>query len=141
MAHIVTHPDNVDLLRRKIGQSLDFKTKGQSLDDLWGSPPSLCGITIKTNPHMERDKPSGKYRVIPTGKVLAKDAFRLQEGRFIEYGPEDIPYLLMRGVIEELRDPLFLQISDAMERFRATAYLDVGFGFANRAAFLHNNFA
>lgn len=129
MSYIVTHPDNLTCLKQKLNEAPDIKAF--RLD----SPLSSFGIAIKSNPHMERDKPAGKYRVHATGMILDKRAFKLQEGRFIEYGPEDIPYLLLRGVITELREPLFYEVRD-----QPLFFTDFGLRMNAKPGFIMNNF-
>lgn len=119
MSHIVTHPDNVKKLEMALIKER-ARLRFQTMDD-YGNEALLYRIPrleIRSNQHMERDHPSGNYRVLATGKVMPKAEFRLQEGRFVAYGAEDIPHLLMRGVIHELREPLFIHINDDMERFQ-----------------------
>ena len=129
MSYLVTHPDNLDWLRQYLANAPDGEIV--RLD----SPPSLWGVEINTNPHMQRDTPAGKYRVHATGRVLAKADFTLQEGRFIEYGPEDIPYLLARGVMTELREPLFYEVEDPNLFF-----VDYNFRMNAKSGFIMKNF-
>lgn len=58
------------------------------------------------------DKPTGKYR-LPNGKSVAKEQVVVKE-RFIEYGPEDVDWLLYAGVITEEREMVFYVVDDAI---------------------------
>lgn len=104
---IVTHPDNIQLIRDAIGSG-KFDAPGQ-LDQMFA---------IRPNKHMDIDKPTGRY-VLPDGKVVARDDV-LVTHRFVEYGPDDIYLLLFARVIREERAPLFLSYDDlALIGFRA----------------------
>lgn len=112
MKSLVTHPDNAAWLRAQLDKQ-DQAEQARGFGCI-GLMPSW-GIEIRENPLMDRDKPSGKYK-LPDGRILAKAEFVLRE-RFIEYGPEDIPSLVWLGVIVELREPLFYEV-DSMFRSR-----------------------
>ena len=103
MPSIVCHPDNWEAVKAKID-------RGQ-----FDKPGSMFAeFRVRTNPHMERDKPTGKYR-LPNGKSVAKEQVVVKE-RFIEYGPEDVDWLMYSGVITEEREMVFYVVDDAMFR-------------------------
>src|SRR5262245_38786373 len=101
MPTIMCHPANVELLRKAINQGT-FDNGMSPSPHRWFSFDSF---TIQPSSLMERDKPTGRY--IVGGKAVSKDAIRIHE-RFIEYGPEDLEWLLYSGRIREEREPLFL---------------------------------
>lgn len=103
MPSIVCHPDNWEAVKSKID-------RGQ-----FDKPGSMFAeFRVQTDPHMVRDKPTGKYR-LPNGKTVAKEQVIVKE-RFIEYGPEDVDWLLYAGVITEEREMVFYVVDDAMFR-------------------------
>lgn len=103
MPSIVCHPDNWEAVKAKID-------RGQ-----FDKPGSMFAeFRVRTNPHMERDKPTGRYK-LPHGKVVAKEEIVVRE-RFIEYGPEDVEWLIYAGIITEEREMVFYVIDDAMFR-------------------------
>ncbi len=128
MKRIVTHPDNLPLLKREI----DRQGIGGDLKSPYGLPGSLWGIRVQTNELMERDKPSGKYKM-PDGRVVPAAQVKLRD-RFCEYGPEDISWLVYAGLIQELREPLFMVLDD----FRL--YMDWMPKIAMPSALLMNSF-
>lgn len=97
---IVTHPDNVQLIRDVIGSG-KFDVPGQ-LDQMFA---------IRPNKNMEVDKPTGRY-VMPDGSVVVRDEV-LVTHKFVEYGPDDIYLLLFARVIREERTPAFFSYDDS----------------------------
>ncbi len=71
------------------------------------------GIEIHTNPFMEKTKPTGKYVI--GGKVFEKSEIRVKH-KFIEYGPEDLDWLLYAGIATEDREMLFYVVDESMFR-------------------------
>lgn len=102
MPKIITHPDNLAALKREVDSG------SHDTGRLFNS------IEIQTNRHMDRDKPTGRF-ILPGGTVADRDAVRVEE-RFVEYGPEDIEFLLWAGIIREEREALFYQIDDSAFR-------------------------
>lgn len=107
---IVTHPDNVQLIRDAIGSG-EFDAPGQ-LDQMF---------VIRPNKHMDIDKPTGRY-VLPDGEVVARDDV-LVTHRFVEYGPDDIYLLLFARVIREERTPVFFSYDDSALIGFSTSFL------------------
>ena len=103
MPSIVCHPDNWEAVKAKIDRGQLDKPGSMFLE-----------FRVRTNPHMERDKPTGKYK-LPNGKAVAKDEIVVKE-RFVEYGPEDVEWLIYAGIITEEREMVFYVIDDAMFR-------------------------
>ena len=97
MKTIITHPDNVESLYW-------MKSKHES------GPPCLFGIQFRTDPYMEKDKATGRY-IAPDGKSVFADEVCVEE-RFVTYGPEDIHYLLARGIITDEREALYVVIDN-----------------------------
>lgn len=58
---IITHPDNVELLRRRTRQP-------DKLTELLSGRPTPFGIEIVTNRYMERERPSGRI-ILPNGTL------------------------------------------------------------------------
>jgi len=103
MPLIVCHPANWEAVKAKLD-------RGQ-----FDKPGSMFAeFRVRTNPHMERDKPSGRYK-LPNGKAVAKEEIIVKE-RFVEYGPEDFEWLVYAGIITEEREMVFYVIDDAMFR-------------------------
>jgi hypothetical protein len=96
---LLTHPVNFQLLRAELGRLM-----GPS-DDL----DMFSGFRVRPCASMAADRHTGFYLV--DGRPTDPAFLRIQT-RFIEYGPEDIPYLLYAGIIAEEREPLFYLMSD-----------------------------
>lgn len=112
---IVTHPQNLELLKQQL-------TDGQH-DWRLGPGSFWPRFEVRTNPNIPQDQPSGKYRLLgpkatEPGLVIDGKRFRLRT-RFCEYGPEDLGYLLLAGVLEEIREALFYFIDEDQFRIRA----------------------
>lgn len=106
MTTIITHPRNLELLRKAVDAG--EYDRGQTFPM----------ITIRTSESMEPDKPTGRF-ILPGGRAVKREEIRLRKGRFVEYGPEDVGYLLFAGVIREEREPLFYMMED---RFMIKAF-------------------
>lgn len=92
----ITHPDNLQHVKRILGHT--------RYRFAW--PP------IKTSPYMERDKPTGRY-ILRGGVVVDRAQVRVVSP-FVEYGPEDVEYLVLAGVIKEEREPLFYEVRESL---------------------------
>jgi hypothetical protein len=103
MPSVICHPDNWDHVKKLID--------GGKFDRKYGR---WAEFRIFTDSNVDRDKPSGKY-TLPGGKQVSKDDIRLRD-RFIEYGPEDVEWLLYAGVISEGREMVFHVIDDSYFR-------------------------
>jgi hypothetical protein len=98
---IVTHPNNLELLKR-----------ASVVTPLLGYPSVVRqDFRIQANQHMEIDKPTGRF-VLPNGLVVNRYSVKVSH-RFVEYGPEDIELLLFARVIREERTPLFYVYDDS----------------------------
>lgn len=96
---IFCHPDNLEAIKSQID-------RGQ-----FDKPGSMFAeFQVRTNSHMERDKPTGRYR-LPNGRSVYKDEIVVRD-RFIEYGPEDIEWLVCAGIVTEEREMVFYAIDD-----------------------------
>ena len=101
MPRIVCHPDNLTVLRKQVDAG--------RFDD----PRSMWNdFVIQTNSAMQREKPTGKYR-LPDGRIVERDQIKLSE-RFTEYGPEDLDWLLLVGLVTEEKELLFYVIKDSL---------------------------
>lgn len=94
---IVAHPDNIAALEKAIHRG-EFDPPDRGM--LWSS-----AFTIRADPHMEKDKPTGKYKT-PSGKLITRDQIRFRS-KYITYGPEDLHWLLAAGHLTEEREMLF----------------------------------
>jgi hypothetical protein len=109
---IVSHPANIDALMKTVQSGkFDGQLRG------WES------VELIRNDLMERDKPNGKYQ-LPDGRTVEK-ADVIVSTRFIDYGPEDVDYLVMTWAIKECREMKFLIMDDSLLRFR----MDYGITF------------
>lgn len=104
MKIIETHPDNEELVRRIF------------TPDLVDGMRQISWITIQTNRFMERDKPTGEY-ILPDGRKVFRESIQVST-RFIDYGPEDVGYLVMAGIIAEELEPLYYEVSESMFRIQ-----------------------
>lgn len=100
---IYTHPANLSLLRERYERG--------EYDALPGGP---WGIEIVANSHLSPSEPTGRY-LLPDGaggwRPVALEAIRLRS-RFVEYGPEDLGYLLLAGLARPEIAPRFYMIRE-----------------------------
>lgn len=104
---VVTHPDNLELLKQLCET------------DAFGGV-GLFPIEIVTNRHMDRTKPTGRY-ILPDGRKVKLAELRVTQGRFVEWGPQDIKVLLWWGIVREEREPLFYKLGEEFLRFEFLA--------------------
>lgn len=102
---IYTHPANAEAIRR---QAMSGKFDLQSMP--WE------GITIRCNDMLPKDQPTGRYW-LPNGTLVDRENVRVHD-RFIEYGPEDVGYLMSAGIIREEREAHFYVVNESLFRFR-----------------------
>lgn len=107
MPLIVCHPDNLAAVQVQLDRG-HFDKPGFMSDT----------FRVRTNSHMDRDRPTGKYR-LPDGSVVERGKIVVKT-RLVEYGPEDVDWLLYAGVITEDRTMVVNVIDDAM--FRMSYY-------------------
>lgn len=87
---IFVHPDNLEAVKKRLNAG-EFDGRV----DRWSMvPPSF---TLRADPHIERTKPSGKF-ILPSGEVVERHNV-VVEDRFVTYGPEDVDWLVMAGVL------------------------------------------
>lgn len=98
---ILTHPDNLDLVRKYVD------------DNTFGAGDCWYGIEIVTDRLMDKQKKTGRY-ILPDGRRLARHEFVLADGKFFEWGNSDLElkYLLGQGIIREEMEPLYYLIRD-----------------------------
>ena len=107
MKTIVCHPSNWEAVKAKINRG-HFDGPGVGMFD---------DFTVKTNPHMDRDKPTGRYTILASEKTVEKDKLQIKES-LVEYGPEDIDWLLYSGRVTEEREMLFFVVNESLFRMR-----------------------
>jgi len=86
---IVCHPDNWNAVKSQIDQG-EFDRNGFMFEE----------FKVRIDSHMERDKPTGRYRM-RSGESFEKLKFKTH---LIEYGPEDLDWLIYAGVVIEERE-------------------------------------
>lgn len=116
MPTLFTHPANVKVLREHIEHGVY---------DAGNFMPLF--FTIRSNEFMDKAKPTGRY-VMPDGKAVERNAVAIR-GRFVDYGPEDIDYLVYAGVIRAEMEML-VTLMDDMWQFRMM--VDKPFVMGNR---------
>lgn len=87
MQKIITHPNNLAVLR----ENIERKSGGLAL--------GLLGIEIIASPFVDEFSLTGKY-VLPNGEVVEGSGDWKIETRFVDYGPEDLDYLLKAGIVK-----------------------------------------
>lgn len=103
---ICAHPDNIDALRKALPNGIP-EVFGMSFHP-------YESFELISNPFLEKDRPNGKYR-IGDGAEMQKDQFSMKT-RFVEYGPEDIDWLVLAGVVTECREMNYYVMHDSMFR-------------------------
>lgn len=90
---LITHPSNIEKIKRL---SVD--------DDSLTSQMHLfhSGYKLIECPFMPAMRPSGMYSINGRGRYEKED-IRIKH-RFIEYGPEDLDYLIYAGIVKELEE-------------------------------------
>jgi len=106
---IVAHPANIDALKKAVNAG---QFNGQMIDK-WDR---FDVINLISNPSLPQTRPSGKYR-LPGGAELTREEFTLRT-RFFEYGPEDLDWLVMAGVVEECQEMHFYIVKDSAFQLR-----------------------
>jgi len=112
MKRIVTHPRNVEALRRQIEKAEEKNRRESGVP--WASWPWF-GVEVTPNPHMDAEKETGRY-VLPDGRVVAREELRLST-RWIDYRPEDVDWLVYTGIVKAETEMVFYEIDDTMLRF------------------------
>jgi len=97
---IITHPDNLHLLRDMTINN-DIDKQGQKLLMLG----AMYSFPIRTDPHIPKDEWKGEYR-LPDRTIIHGDKFSLRT-KWITYGPEDISYLEYARIIQKAMRPVF----------------------------------
>lgn len=105
MKTLVCHPDNLKKIKKELKSELPE-------DSVFSGCPLF---NVRTDSTLDRDKPTGRY-VLPSGTAVEKEKIRITY-RFIEYGPEDLPWLLYAGIVTEERELLFYLVDDLHFKF------------------------
>lgn len=95
MKRILTHPDNVHLIRGAVERDI-----------------GRLGYKIQTDSCMPKYGPNKRIK-LPDGRFVDRDAFSLKCG-CVTYGPEDLTWLMWAGVIEERLEPLYYIIDEPL---------------------------
>ena len=96
---ILTHPENAKWLKaelQKHGADIDPRLKGA---DPWPSSVWKEPIEIVMQSHLKKWTETGNY-ILPDRRIVPESGVRVVD-RFVEYGPEDIDWLLFVGVIKK----------------------------------------
>lgn len=104
MPTLHTHPDNVKTLLKHIDQGVY---------DAGNFMPMF--FTVRDCAFMPKTKPTGRF-VMPDGSVVDRSDVSIRE-RFVNYGPEDIDYLIYVGAIREETE-ILVTLMDDMWQFR-----------------------
>ena len=108
---ILTNPANAEKLMESLRRSDRAAMDGGKM------LATLEGVRIVTDPSIPELTSTGRY-VLPGGRAVPPEKVRVLEGRFIEYGPEDIPFLLRRGIIQRQMEPTFYWVNlDSLAMF------------------------
>lgn len=108
MVVIITHPDNLAVLMLMLD-----KCKGQL------SNPMQEEIRIKTNKYVPATEFTDTY-ILPDGSVVKQEDIVVKT-TFIEYGPEDLDWLLYAGVIKKHYEPIFFTMRPPKDPFGIVA--------------------
>jgi len=92
---ILCNPASYEKLKEEIGARV--QNKPGPFPTVFGNSSPLLGIKIIATDTVPATQPSGKF--IVDGEEVEREDVRVEE-RFIEYGPEDIEYLLRSGRIK-----------------------------------------
>ncbi len=95
---ILTHPDNVELIRRQLDGGEDGISR-------------LYGLELRGVPYLDRTKWTGKY-VLPDGRVVEAKDVVVPWGRFAEWTEADISWLLVRGIVRKDMEMLVYELDD-----------------------------
>lgn len=94
---LYTHPSNLEEVK-KVAQGMERRDPTGFLD-------MVFGVEVRTSPWLPKSRKTGKY-VLPDGSVVDAEDVRV-DGRFVEYGPEDLEVLLFFGIVTEHEELLF----------------------------------
>lgn len=103
---IASHPANIEAVRKLCQEGKIGERQFRLFED----------FEFISNPHLDRDRPNGKYRTLG-GQPVAKADFSMKT-RFVEYGPEDVDWLVMAGIVVECREMYFYILNDFEFRMR-----------------------
>ncbi len=92
---IVAHPTHIEMLRKRINAG-EFDDQRRGIFD---------SFELVANPLIPIDKPNGKFR-LADGTFVDRADFRMST-RFVEYGPEDVDWLVYCGLVVEGREANF----------------------------------
>lgn len=106
MPTILCHPANWEEVKSKIEQGQFNKQRGSMFAD----------FRVRTDPSIDQFKPTGRYK-LQDGKTVDKSSINIKT-KFIEYGPEDVDWLVYAGLITEEQEMVFFVIEDTMFRVR-----------------------
>lgn len=109
MTTIYCHPDNLQKLKAAVSRG-EFNQRRQSIfsDE----------IKVVASPHVDKHKPTGRY-LMPVGPPLEPKDVRIRT-RFIDYGPEDVDYLVYAGVIKPEVEAYYYVVDEPAFRMHTT---------------------
>lgn len=101
--NIIGHPNQI----RKLKEELKKHTQSSA-----SSTSAFMGMSINfiEQPYMEEFRKTGKY-ILPNNLRAEKHQVKIHT-RFIDYGPEDLEWLLYSGLVTEEEVPNILQMKE-----------------------------
>lgn len=99
---IFSHPQNIEALRNQFEKEKDCGPRGLMYATHW------CGIEFVADPRLPIDTWTGRY-ILPDGQIVKKSEIRIRT-RWIDYGPDDLEWLLYAGIVTEERTILFHKV-------------------------------
>lgn len=109
MTTIFCHPANLELIRSQIESKGSRPCSPEGV--LLGG---LLGIQVITCNHMDQYRDDG-YR-LPDGSVVRNKDEIVVKDRFVEYGPEDLWWLLYTGRVTVNRTQLFYVMQNPIQK-------------------------
>lgn len=104
MSYLVSHPDNIELLRRSL---VETPPQVSPID-------RLSGIEIRPDSAMEKDRSTGRYHVAGREGAVSRDQLAVPFGPFCELTGTDagVKMVLEWGLIEEEREVIYYLINE-----------------------------
>lgn len=109
---ILTHPDNVEAIRKSTTAPTIHLISAPSMYAMY------AGHKIVACEYMDPTRPSGMYSINGRGRVH-REHIKLVTP-FVTYGPEDFDYLVYAGVVQEIQDVNILVMYDEQFDFMSS---------------------
>ena len=106
MPWIVTHPDNLQLLRDHVDRSPPC-----GLDGIFDLTMKVFGYQVRTDLGVERERPTGRV-ICPDGTVVDQAFFSYRWDRFTTLEASDLPWLLGLELCKLEMGPVFYLVED-----------------------------